>query len=180
MRIAILACGAAAAGLVLAGVLGAASAETPTPTVAPARVVSVQGVATEPVAQSASAQSATAVYHQAMSEAVADGLTKAQLLAGKATATLGDVQSMTEDGGSIQCAVDAEYEGEMPDFGSPDSAGSGVGFDVSGRAVAPAASAVSGKPTSTHAKHKKHHAAKKSSLASCTLVAEVSLIYPLS
>jgi hypothetical protein len=136
-------------------------------------------VATEPVAQNASAQSATAVYHQAMSEAVADGLAKAQLLAAKATATLGDVQSMTEDGGSIQCAANAEYEGETPDFGSPDTYGSGVGFGVAGRAVAPAASAVAGKPTSTHAKHKKHHMAKTSSLASCTLVAEVSLTYPL-
>src|SRR5580692_5532843 len=146
MRIAILASGAATGGLILAGVLGVASAETSTPGVTPPRAVSVQGVATESLAQNASAQSATAVYHQAMSEAVADGLGKAQLLASKATATLGAVQNITEDGGSIQCSGEAEYEGETADFGSPDTYGTGVGFDTATRSVAPVASAVPGKP----------------------------------
>jgi hypothetical protein len=182
MRIAILATGATAGGLILAGVLGIASAETTTTgqpsSVPPPRLVSVQGVASEPVAQNASAQSATGAYHQALGEAVSDALTKAQLLAGKAAVTLGPAQSVTEDGGEIQCAGEAEYEGEAGDIGSSD--GTVVGFNTAGRAVAPALSGVAGKPGGGHVKHKKHRAAKKASAAGCAVTAEVSLTYSLS
>jgi hypothetical protein len=184
MRIAILASGVVTGGLIAACVLGVAAAETQTagqPAVlSPPPFVSVQGVAAEPLAQNASAQSATAVYHQAMSEAVADGLAKAQLLAGKAAATLGEVQSVTEDGGAIQCAGETQYEGEAADFGSPGTDDTSVGFNTASRAAAPAGNAVSGKPPSAHAKHRKRHAAKKSSVTGCTLSAEVSLTYALS
>jgi len=96
MRIAIAASAAATAGLIAAGMLGVATAEAPTST--PPRTVSVEGVATEAIDQSATATAATAVYRQGMTDAVSDGLAKAQFLAGKVGATLGAAQSVVEGG----------------------------------------------------------------------------------
>jgi hypothetical protein len=125
MRSAIAATLAVAAGLVLASMLGVASAEAPTTTTAtPLRTVSVDGVAMVPVAQGANRAVATAVYREGMAGAISDGQGKAEFLASKAGATLGAVQSIVEGGGSIQCTTGGEsgyveYEGEQPDFGSP-------------------------------------------------------------
>jgi len=115
MRVPIAAILAVAAGLTAASMLGVASGEAPTSST-PLRTVSVEGVAHETMDQQASAATATAVYHQAMSDAVADGLGKAQLLAGKAGATVGIVQSISEGNGYIRCTSassteGAEYEG---------------------------------------------------------------------
>ena len=96
MRIVIAATVAAAGGLVAAGVLGVATAETPT--LPPPRTVSV-GEWRQAISQSASAAVATAVYRQGMADAVTDGQAKAQFLASKVGATLGPVQSMVEGGG---------------------------------------------------------------------------------
>jgi hypothetical protein len=187
MRIVVTATVIVAASLILVGVLGVAGAETTTsttttPTTAtatnpPLRTVSVQGVATEPIEQSASAAAATGVYRQAMASAVSDGQVKAQFLASQAGATLGQVQSMAEGGGYIQCAGSEEgYLGEQPDFGS---AGNYATPEIAPRAiakaVAPRAAVKPRKP-----KRKKKSVAKKASATTCTLSTQVSLVYALS
>ncbi len=177
MRIVIVASVVATAGMIATGVLGVATAETPT--VPPPRTVSVQGVATEPIEQSASAASATVVYRQGMADAVSDGQTKAQFLAGKVGATLGPAQSVIEGGGYIECAGEEEYLGEQPDFGSPEVSIATNG--VSTRTATPGFAPTAGKPTTKHKKkHGKSPAAKKASTAGCTLSTQVSLLYTLS
>jgi Protein of unknown function (DUF541) len=177
MKVAIVATVAVAGGLVVANMLGVAAAEAPT-TATPASTVSVQGVATVPIAQYANLAAATAVYRQGMAAAIADGQSKAEFLASKAGATLGSVQSIVEDGGSIGCtdfeeeSGYTEYQGEQPDFGSPDAAVSERGVAAPAAAAAP-----------THLKKKKRKKtgksppAVKSSATACTLSAAVSLVY---
>jgi hypothetical protein len=190
MRIVVTATVVVAASLILVGVLGVAGAETTTttsttttPTTAtttspPLRTVSVQGVAIEPIEQSASAAAATGVYRQAMASAVSDGQVKAQFLAGQAGATLGQVQSMAEGGGYIQCAGNEEgYLGEQPDFGS---AGNYANPEVAPRALAKAPVAPRPAVKSRKPKRKKKSVAKKASAATCTLSTQVSLVYALS
>jgi|HubBroStandDraft_2_1064218.scaffolds.fasta_scaffold443518_1 hypothetical protein len=192
MRIVAAATAVVTASLILVGVLGVAGAETtPTPTTStsttatmitgpPLRTVSVQGVAIEPIEQSASAAAATGVYRQAMASAVSDGQAKAQFLASQTGATLGQVQSVAEGGGYIQCAGNEEgYLGEQPDFGS---AGNYAVPDVAPRAagkVAPGVSKPVVKPP-RKPKRKKKGAAKKASVTTCTLSTQVSLVYALS
>ncbi len=177
MKIATAAAGMVATGLIAGGVLVmAAEAETSgtsTPaTSTPLRTVSVQGVAEVPLAATSSAATATAVYRQAMAAAITDGQSKAQFLAEKSGATLAQVQSIGEGGGSIQCAEGVEYQGGQPDFGS--------GGPVLARTVlAPAAA---GRAPAVHkvpAKHHRRHTAKKASAESCTLSTQVALIYQL-
>jgi hypothetical protein len=190
MRIAIAATVVVAASLILVGVLGVASAETtttpttttttPTTTATtgpPLRTVSVQGVAIEPIEQSASAAAATGVYRQGMASAVSDGQAKAQFLASQAGTTLGQVQSMVEGGGYIQCAGSEEgYLGEQPDFGS---AGSYATPEVAPRTIArPVAPRAAVKPRKP--KRKKKSVAKKANTTMCTLSTQVSLVYALS
>jgi hypothetical protein len=175
MRNAIAATLVVTAGLVAANMLGVAAAEAPTGTT-PVRTVSVQGVATVPIAQDADLEAATAAYRQGMADAVTDGQSKAEFLAGKVATTVGPVQSVAEDGGSISClGVEiegsryVEYEGEQPDFGS----GRSVSVEPV-EAAAPQARVPAGRKTA-----KKHATAKKSSAVTCKLEAQVSLIYAL-
>lgn len=180
MRSVIAATLAVVAGLVAANMLGVASAEAPTTTTAPVRSLSVEGVANVPIAQSANLATATAVYRQAMAEAMADGQSKAEFLAGKAAVTLGSVQRIVEAGGYIGCTNDeetnyAEYEGEQPDFGSPPSSISVLPSAES--ESAPRVGAVR-KPTLKHPK--KRVSAKKASAAKCKLTASVALVYAIS
>jgi hypothetical protein len=189
MRIAITATVAAALALLAVGMLGVASAEAPTATTTtptttttatpppaspPVPTVSVQGVANVPIAQGASAASATAAYRQGMAAAVSDGQSKAEFLAGKVGATLGGAQNVTEGGGSIQCTSEeskyAEYEGEQPDFGSPEST------VLPDRPVSAPAAAV----TRQKKVKRKRPKAKKAAAAACTLSAQVSLVYAIS
>jgi uncharacterized protein YggE len=156
--------------------LGVASAEAPT--VTPTRTVSVAGVAEVPLAQGANAATATAAYRQAMAAAVADGQSKAEFLAGKVGATLGPVQSVGEDGGSISCSGLNEegnyvqYEGEQPDFGTA----RGPAVLAEGTAAPPKAPSA----TLKHARKKKKKKAKTAlAAASCTLSAQVSLVYAI-
>jgi hypothetical protein len=178
MRTAIAASVATAAGLAAASVLGVASAEGPTTTTPPQRTVSVQGVATEAIDQHASAATATAVYHQGLADAVSDGLSKAQLLAGKVGATLGPVQTVVEGGGYISCSGSesgsTEYEGAQPDFGTP---GTQVASTLG--AARPLGSV---RRPSVRRGHKGHSApsARTAASAGCTLYTQVSLVYPLS
>ncbi len=174
MRRAIAATLLAAAGLTAASMLGVATAEAPT--VPPPRTVSVEGVATEAIAQGASAAAATAVYHQGMADAVADGQVKAQLLASKVGATLGPVQSVVEGGGYIGCvgpgeSGNNEYEGGQPDFGTP-----GVSITAA-RVNAGAAKPKRRKPA---VRHGKGPTAKKATVSTCTLATQVALVYPVS
>jgi hypothetical protein len=177
MRVAITATMAAAAGLVVAGLLGVATAEAPTTT--PPRTVSVQGVATEAIDQSATAAAATAVYRQGMTDAVADGLAKAQFLASKVGATLGSAQSVVEDGGYITCAGEVEYLGQQPDFGSPGVPLSAIG--IRRGTARPTSAPVVRKHLVKHRTHRKHRspAAKKANVSTCTLSTQVSLAYAL-
>jgi hypothetical protein len=176
MRIVIAASLASAAGLAAAGVLGVASAEGPTTTTTPQRTVSVQGVATEPIDQHASAAAAVGAYHQGLIDAVGDGLSKAQLLAGKVGASLGPAQTVLEGGGYISCAsesLNGEYEGAQPDFGSPGTSISAPGAG----SVRPLASA---RRTVRRRKPRRVPAARTASTATCSLSTQVSLVYPLS
>ncbi len=176
MRSVIAATLAVVVGLVVANMLGVAAAEAPTATT-PLRSVSVEGVATVPIAQDANLSAATAAYRQAQADAMADGQSKAEFLASHAGVTLAGVQSIVEGGGGINCTTDeessyAQYEGERPDFGSPTPT-----------EVAPAVEGIKAAPTvhrPTLKPAKKHPTAKKASVATCTLTAEVTLVYAIS
>lgn len=116
-----------------------------------------------------------------MAAAVLDGQSKAEFLTGKVGATLGAAQTVTEDGGGIECSSGGEegwesYKGEEPDFGSARNAGQ----VLSSKAAPPAASAPSSAVKRTSAKrHRKHKrpVAKKATAAGCKLTAQVSLAY---
>jgi hypothetical protein len=171
------------AGLIAAGVLGVAGAETQTsstvggPLASPPRTVSVQGVAHEAIDPNANATQATTVYRQGMADALADGQAKAQFLVGKAGATLGPVQSIAEGGGYIGCTGESEYLGEQPDFGSSATFGGAVGVSAP-----PAARPVTvHRPTIKRPRHRKRHSAtgKKASTGTCTLSTQLSVAYGL-
>jgi hypothetical protein len=181
MRIVFAASTAVTAGLIAAGVLGVAGAETTTsttvsgPLASSPRTVSIQGVAHEAIDQNASAAQATAVYRQGMADAMADGQAKAQFLAGKAGATLGPVQSIAEGGGYIGCTGEGEYQGEQPDFGSTVTFGSAVGVSAP-----PARRPIAvRRPAIKRPRHRKRHSAKKTSTGTCTLSTQLSLAYAL-
>jgi hypothetical protein len=166
--------------LLVANMLGVASAEAPT--VPPLRTVSVGGVAKVAIAQNADAATATAVYRQGMAAAVTDGESKAAFLASKGGATLGAVQSLTEAGGYIGCTGGGEseyvqYQGEQPDFPSP--AGGGGPVRLSAGASPPPAAPTIRRPTKKRRKHRTPPA-KKAAAAGCTLTAQVSLVYSIS
>jgi hypothetical protein len=167
--------------LVVANMLGVASAEAPTGT--PVRTVSVGGVAKVAIAQGADAAAATAVYRQGMAAAVSDGQSKAAFLASKAGVTLGSLQSMVEGGGYIGCTGSgeteyAEYQGEQPDFASPAESGGGPVRLVAG-AKAPANAPSVRRPSAK--RHKRTApSAKKAGAPGCTLTAEVTLVYGIA
>jgi uncharacterized protein YggE len=180
--------GSAIAGLAVVGVLGVAAAEAPTSTTTtpttttttvatPVRTVTVQGVANEAIEPAASAATATSVYRQGMTDAITDGQSKAQFLAGKAGASVGAVQSIVEDGGYISCSGEIEYSGEQPDWGS---SGGGPVAPISAHSVARAPQAVSHKPAGKHRKSNKRPKAKSAAAGGCTLSAQITLVYALN
>jgi hypothetical protein len=180
MKLTLTAVLAAVAALVIANMIGTAVAEAPTTTTL--RTVSVEGVGSAPIAQNADAATATDVYRQAMAAAVTDGQSKAEFLTGKVGATLGAAQTLTEDGGGIECSSGGEegwepYQGEQPDFGSARNAGQVLSSSAAPpAAAAPSSSAV--KRTSTKRRHKrKRPVAKKATAPGCKLTAQVSLAY---
>jgi hypothetical protein len=170
----------AVAVLVAASMLGVAAAEAPTAS-APPQTVSVEGVASVPIAQEAEQAAADAAYHQALAAAEADGHEKAELLASKAGSTVGAVQQIAERGGSIECgkpsaeASNLQYEGAQPDFGYVESSGT---VQAPTFAAAPkTAVKVAKHAVKKHKKKKKR--AKAASGFTCTLSAQVSLVYLL-
>jgi hypothetical protein len=183
MRIAFVVAGLAATILVAGGVIvmtaGAETTPTP-PASAPVRTVSVQGVANEPIDSAASAEAATTVYRQAMAAAITDGQAKAQFLAEKAGATLGQVHSIDEGGGDIQCPESEEYQGAQPDFGSTTGQVFGVENPpiAAGRATPTIHRAPATKPPAKH--HRRHSAKKSAAEPPCTLSTQIALVYELS
>ncbi len=183
MKLTLTAVLAAMAALVIANMIGTAVAEAPTTTTL--RTVSVEGIGTQPIAQNADAATATGVYRQAMAAAVTDGQSKAEFLTGKAGATLGAAQTITEDGGGIECSSGGEegwepYQGEQPDFGSARNAGQVLSSSASPTAASSpskeSSSAVKRKSSKRHKKHKRP-VAKKATAPGCKLTAQVSLAY---
>src|SRR5262245_38423633 len=177
MRLVIAAGLAAAAALFVANMLGVAVAEAPT--VTSLRTVNVEGVASLPIAPNADAATASGGYHQAMAAAVDDGKVKAEVLAGKLGAALGAAQTITEDGGDIECSSGSEedwqpYQGERPDFGSARNPGNVLGKSEGPEPPAAAAPSAS-KRTSTkkHRKRHKHPVATKAAAPGCKLTAQV-------
>ncbi|MHB8491696.1 MAG: hypothetical protein ACYDA6_05715 [Solirubrobacteraceae bacterium] len=177
-------------GSLLAFGCAGADAEGTTPATA-LRTVSVQGVAQVPIAQGSDALSATASYRQAMAAAVADGHGKAEYLASKAGASVGAVQNVTEEGGSISCTGGqesnyVEYSGEMPDFGYTSGPGGPIVVGRSAPAATTGAPAPPKRlrpvPAKKHRspKRRKGSHAKKAAAVSCTIRAAVSLAYLLS
>ena len=173
MRLGLAAVLGAVAALLAASMLGVASAEAPT--VTPTRTVAVEGVAYVPISMTASAAEANSVYRQAMAAAVADGLSKAEVLAAKVSTTLGGAQTVAEEGGEISCqnaGEYVEYEGQQADFGTAPSAVT----PFRAAASAPAAHTVAPKPLVRHRRHKR---AKAATAVSCTLGANVSIAYAI-
>jgi len=148
--------------------LGVAAAEAPT--TAPARTVSVVGVASVPIELTASASQANAAYRQGMTVAITDGQEKAAFLAAKAGATVGAAQSISERGGDISCSSEeqyVEYRGEQPDFAT--TTATSVPVLQGAKGLAPGAR-----------RHKaRRPTAKKAAAVSCTLRTSVGLVYPL-
>jgi hypothetical protein len=178
MKLTLTAVLAAVAALVIANMIGTAVAEAPTTTL---RTVSVEGIGTQPIAQNADAATATGVYRQAMAAAVTDGQSKAEFLTGKVGATLGAPQTITEDGGGIECSSGGEegwepYQGEQPDFGSARNAGQVLSSTAAPPAASSPSSAVKRTSAKRHRKHKRP-VAKKATAPGCKLTAQVSLAY---
>ncbi len=163
----------ATTGLFVANMLGVAIAETTTSP--PARAISVEGVATVPIGQHDTAEAANAVYRQAMTNAVADGQSKATFLAAKVGATLGSVQNVVEGGGYINCtggeAEYAEYEGGQPDFGT--------GAQASTVAAPARSSAPAVRRAKVRHPKRRRPTAKQATVASCSLSAQVALVYTI-
>ncbi len=180
MKLALTAVLSAAAALVVANMIGVAVAEAPTTTTL--RTVSVEGIGSQPITQNADAATATGVYRQAMAAAVTDGQSKAEFLTGKVGATLGAPQTVTEDGGGIECSSGGEegwepYQGEQPDFGSARNAGQVLSSSAAPpSAAAPSSGAVKRTSAKRHRKRKRP-VAKKATAPGCKLTAQVSLVY---
>jgi hypothetical protein len=104
---------AATAGLALAGVLGVASAQQPAATSTAQRLLTVNGGSTAEVGSEASTSARRAAYGAALGAAVEDARGKAAFLAERSGLTLGAVQSVTEQTGSVLdgCVAFAESTG---------------------------------------------------------------------
>ena len=166
-----------------ANMLSVAVAEAPT--VTPLRTISVEGIATLPIGQFADGPAATAVYREGMAAAVTDAQGKASFLAGKVGGTVAAVQSVVEGGGFINCSSGeesyVEYDGVEPDFGTASTPS--FASTPESAASAPAKQESSGHPIRRlkpkRPKKRKAPVAKKATAASCTLTAQVSLVYAL-
>jgi hypothetical protein len=169
----------AVASFFAANMLSVAVAEAPT--VTPLRTIGVEGVATLPIGQFDDGGAATTVYREGMAAAVADAQGKAGFLAGKVGGTVATVQSVVEGGGYIDCVGGdessyAEYDGVEPDFGSGPQPAVATPLSASTPAKGPSRQAIHRvKPK----RPKKHPVAKQAAAVSCTLTAQVSLVYAL-
>ena len=159
-------------------VLGAATlALSGTAPAATAQQISINGTGGVSVPDGASNGQQQAAYDQALTAAISDAQTKAQMVAQQLSLTLGPVQSFTEQSDDYlgYCGV-----GFLPGVALP---------GVSGSASTPAAAgAASGKLTPIPPKpkkHKKHKTKRKahkaqSSENTCELEADVTVVYSAS
>ncbi|MGO9320675.1 MAG: SIMPL domain-containing protein [Solirubrobacteraceae bacterium] len=158
--------GAALAGAATLALSGTALAAT-------GQQISVNGTGGASVPDGATNGQQQAAYDQALTAAISDAQTKAQMVAQQFSLTLGPVQTFTEQSD--------DYLGYCGVGFLPGVAATGV----SGSASAPAAGAPSGQLTPIPAKPKKHKPKKKAHKAqesdnTCQLEADVTVIYSAS
>lgn len=173
---------AAVAAFFAANMLSVAVAEAPTAT--PLRTISVEGVATLPIGQFADGPTATAVYREGMAAAVTDAQSKASFLAGKVGGTAASVQSVVEGGGYIGCiggdeSSYAEYNGVEPDFGTAPQTNVVTPLAASSAPAAKGSSGPAVKRVKPKRATRKRPVAKKAAAISCTLTAQVAVVYTL-
>jgi uncharacterized protein YggE len=136
--------------------------------------ISVNGTGGASVTSGATDAQQQAAYDQALTAAISDAQTKAQMVAQQLSLTLGPLQTFTEQS--------EDYLGYCGVGFLPGVAASGV----SGSASAPtAAGSASGRLTPIPAKPKKHKTKKKAHKAqesenTCQLEADVTVIYSVS
>ena len=157
-------------GVALAG--AATFALSGTALAATGQQLSVNGTGGASVPDGATNNQQEAAYDQALTAAISNAQTKAQMVAQQLSLTLGPVQTFTEQSDDYlgYCGV-----GFLPGAAVP---------GVSGTASAPAASA-SGQLTRIPPKRRKHKTKKKahkaqSSENTCQLEADVTLVYSAS
>ncbi len=159
-------------GVALAG--AATLALSGTALAATEQQISVNGSGGASVPDGATNGQQQAAYDQALTAAVSDAQTKAQLVAQQLSLTLGPVQSFTEESD--------DYLGYCGVGFLPGVAASGV----SGSASAPAAAgAASGQLTPIPARPKRHKTKKKAHKAqesnnTCQIEADVTVVYSAS
>jgi len=133
--------------------------------------ISVNGTGGAVVPDEATNAQQLAAYDQALTAAIGDAQTKAQMVAQQLSLTLGPVQTFTEQSDDYlgYCGV-----GFLPGV---------VANGVSGRANAPTAGAPSGQLTPIPAKPKKHRTKKRAHKAqageenTCQVEADVTVVY---
>jgi hypothetical protein len=159
-------------GVALAG--AATLALSGTALAATGQQLSVNGTGGALVPDGATNAQQQAAYDQALTAAISDAQTKAQIVAQQLSLTLGPVQTFTEQNDDYlgYCGI-----GFLPGAAAP---------GVSGSASAPAAAgAPSGKLTPIPPKPKKHKTKKKAhkaqgSASTCQLEADVTVVYSAS
>jgi hypothetical protein len=156
-------------GAVLAG--AATLALSGTALAASGQQISVNGTGGASVTDGATNSQQQAAYDQALTAAISDAQTKAQMVAQQLSLTLGPVQTLTEQSD--------DYLGYCGVGFLPGVAATGV----SGNASAPAtAGTASGQLTPIPAKPKKHRTKKKARKAqastnTCQVEADVTMVY---
>jgi uncharacterized protein YggE len=155
---------AAAATLALSGTALAASGQQ----------ISVNGTGGASVTDGATNGQQQAAYDQALTAAISDAQTKAQMVAQQLSLTLGPVQAFTEQSD--------DYLGFCGVGFLPGVAATGVSGSVSAPATA---GATSGQLTPIPAKPKKHRTKKKAhktqaSTNTCQVEADVTVVYSAS
>jgi uncharacterized protein YggE len=134
---------------------------------APGQQISVNGTGGALVPEGATNGQQQAAYDQALTAAISDAQTKAQMMAHHLSLTLGPVQTFTEQTDDYlgYCGV-----GFIPGAAAPGSASAPV-----------AGGAPSGQLTPIPAKHRKHKTKKKAHKAqasnTCQLEADVTVVY---
>ena len=184
-----LACLFAVSMLVVAPAAGAEEVQS-------VNTVSVVGIGYAPIAPTANRTEADGAYGQALINAVGEGLSKAQALAGATGAKVGPIEAISESGKhrEIQCknaaGESAPYKGTEPDSGAAGPPTIAVEPALPVRVVAPVVAKSIAPKHAKHKKKKKHEriehktrrviAKKAENVATtCEVASEVTLIYGL-
>jgi uncharacterized protein YggE len=152
--------------------------------------VSVVGIGRVLISPTASPTEADAVYHQALVQAVGDGLAKARLLSEATGAKVGPIEAISERGREFECHTStgesARYGGSKPDSGTAEAPTLAVKPTVAPEPIRrPPAKPLAKKKKKAH-KSSRHgfrritaRMAEATTAANCELSTEVSLIYDL-